>query len=173
VLLAMIIVCPLNRVPGLVESHKVSHVMSLLGPEMTPPTLPLPTGCHLRLALHDISEPLEGYTLPEPRHVEKILDFVAGWDRSGPMLIHCYAGISRSTAAAFTAMCALAPRADETELAWELRRHSAVASPNWRMVSIADELLGRDGRMVAAMSAIGRGADAVEGVVFSWPIRTQ
>ena len=96
----MIIVCPLSSVPGLVESHKVSHVVSLLGPEMTPPTLPLPSGCHLRLTLHDISEPLEGYTHPEPWHVEEILNFVAGWDRSGPLLFHCYAGISRSTAAA-------------------------------------------------------------------------
>ena len=56
----MIIVCPLNAVPGLVASHKVSHVLSLLGPEMTPPTLPLPHDCHLRLTLHDITEPLEG-----------------------------------------------------------------------------------------------------------------
>jgi predicted protein tyrosine phosphatase len=167
----MIIVCPLNAVPGLVASRKVSHVLSLLGPEMTPPTLALPRDCHLRLTLHDINEPLEGYTHPEPWHVEEILGFVAGWDRSGPLLIHCYAGISRSTAAAFTAMCALHPRADEAELARELRSHSAVASPNRRMVAIADELLGRDGRMVEAVSAIGRGADAFEGVIFSWPVR--
>ena len=68
-------------------------------------------------------------------------------------------------------MCALQPRADEAELAWELRSHSAVASPNRRMVAIADELLGRDGRMAAAVTAIGRGADAFEGVIFSWPVR--
>ena len=132
----MIIVCPLNAVSGLVESHKVSHVVSLLGPEMTPPMLPLATGCHLRLTLHDISEPLEGYTHPEPWHVEEILNFVAAWDRSGPLLFHCYAGISRSTAAAFTAMCALAPRADGTELAWELedtRRWRAPTGGWWRL----------------------------------------
>jgi predicted protein tyrosine phosphatase len=41
------------------------------------------------------------------------------------------------------------------------------------MVAIADELLGRDGRMVDAVAAIGRGADAFEGVVFSWPIRVR
>jgi predicted protein tyrosine phosphatase len=167
----MIIVCPLHAVPGLVESHKVSHVVSLLGPDMTHPTLPLPHGCHLRLTLHDINEPFEGLTHPEPWHVEEILNFVAGWDRSGPLLIHCFAGISRSTAAAFTAMCALSPRADEAELAWELRGRSAVASPNRRMVALADELLGRDGRMVDAVSAIGRGVEALEGVVFSWPVR--
>src|SRR5262249_29646670 len=167
----MIIVCPLHAVPGLVESHKVSHVVSLLGPEMTHPTLPLPRENHLRLTLHDITEPLDGYTHPEPWHVEEILNFVAGWNRSGPLLIHCYAAISRATAAAFSAMCALAPRADEAELAWELRGNSAGASPNRRMVAIADELLGRDGRMVHAVTAIGRGAEAFEGVVFSWPIR--
>ena len=127
----MIIVSPLHAVPGLVELHKVTHVMSLLGPEMTPPTLPLGRGRHLRLGLHDINGPLEGLVHPEPHHLEKVLEFVAGWDRSGPMLIHCYAGISRSTAAAFTAMCALAPMADEAELARELRGHFPVASPQF------------------------------------------
>jgi predicted protein tyrosine phosphatase len=169
----MIIVCPLHAVPGLVESHKVTHVVSLLGPEMTPPTLVLPAGRHLRLSVHDINEPMEGYTHPEPRHLEDILNFIAGWDQLGPMLIHCYAGISRSTAAAFTAMCALSPMTDEGALARELRALSAVASPNRRMVAIADELLGRDGRMVEAVSAIGRGAEAFEGVIFSWPVPLQ
>ena len=162
----MIIVCPLHAVPGLVESHKVSHVVSLLGPEMTPPMLPLPTGCHLRLTLHDISEPLEGYTHPEPWHVEEILNFVAGWDRSGPMLIHCYAGISRSTASAFAAACMLNPHRDEIEIARQIRARSPIASPNRLIVSLADKALGREGRMLRALDEMGPGSMMVEGRPF-------
>jgi predicted protein tyrosine phosphatase len=167
----MIIVSPLHAVASLMESHKVTHVVSLLGPEVMHPCLLLPEERHLRLTFHDIAEPLAGLVHPEPYHVQQILAFVGSWDRSGAMLIHCHAGISRSTAAAFSAMCALYPAASEEELAWELRGHSAVATPNPRMVAIADQMLGRGGRMVAAISAIGRGAEALEGIIFSWPVR--
>ena len=41
----------------------------------------------------------EGFTHPERVHVEAMLAFFEAWDRQAPMLIHCYAGVSRSTAA--------------------------------------------------------------------------
>ena len=56
--------------------------------------------------------------------------FLKEWDRKRPMLIHCWAGISRSTAAAYTALCLFRPQADEEELAWELRTASPSATPN-------------------------------------------
>ena len=40
------------------------------------------------------------------------------------MVIHCYAGISRSTAGAFVAACALNPKRDEMQIAWDIRRGS-------------------------------------------------
>ena len=79
-------------------------------------------------------------------------------------MIHCYAGISRSTASAYIIAAALAPQRDETELAKTLRRLSPSATPNPRLIAMADALLDRDGRMVEAIQAIGRGADAFEGV---------
>jgi predicted protein tyrosine phosphatase len=169
----MIIVCPFHAVPRLVEGGKITHVMSLLGPETPHLSLNrLQPDCHLCLTFHDIAEPLEGFTAPGRDHVEQILDFAATWQPPAGLLIHCWAGISRSTAAAFAAMCALNPEHEEAEIAWDLRRMAPTASPNRLMVMHADELLGRRGRMIAAVDAIGPGAHAYEGAVFNWPVRT-
>jgi predicted protein tyrosine phosphatase len=82
------------------------------------------------------------------------------------MVVHCYAGISRSTASAFAAACALNPGRDEVSIAWELRRASRTATPNALIVSLADRLLGRGGRMIHAVETIGPGIAATEGVPF-------
>jgi predicted protein tyrosine phosphatase len=167
----MIIVCPFHAVPRLVEGGDITHVMSLLGPDTPHLTLDrLQPECHLQLTFHDIAEPLDGFTAPRREHVEDILGFVETWQPPAGLLIHCWAGISRSTAAAYATMCALNPGHDEAEIAWDLRRMAPTASPNRLMVSHADELLGRGGRMIAAVDAIGRGAHAYEGSVFSWPV---
>jgi predicted protein tyrosine phosphatase len=116
--------------------------------------------------MHDIVEELPDMTPPGEHHVESLLAFARAWDRSAPLLIHCFAGISRSTAAAYTVAAALAPQRDELELAETLRRLSPSATPNIRIVTIADRLLGRNGRMVRAIESIGRGEEAMEGVPF-------
>jgi predicted protein tyrosine phosphatase len=121
---------------------------------------------HLKLFFHDIVQHLDGHTPPTAADAEKMLAFFQSWQREAPMLIHCWAGISRSTAAAFTALCMFRPQADEEELALELRRASPSATPNRLIVSLADDILGRQGRMVKAVEKIGRGADAFEGTPF-------
>jgi predicted protein tyrosine phosphatase len=121
---------------------------------------------HLVLAVDDITTPAEGYTAPADEHVQRLIHFVGKWDRAAPMVVHCYAGISRSTAGAYVAACALNPARDELEIAWEIRRASRTAQPNARIVSIADRLLGRDGRMVRAIETIGPGDLAMEGAPF-------
>jgi predicted protein tyrosine phosphatase len=105
--------------------------------------------------MHDITEPSEGQVTPDVAHIEHLLTFVRRWDRAAPMVIHCYAGISRSTAAAFTTVCALNPKRDEAEIAQALRNTSPTAMPNARIVRLADQALGRDGRMIAAVTALG------------------
>lgn len=168
----MITVSPFHAVPGLVDRGDITHVVSLLGPATPHPVLKrLRNGCHLKLSFDDVCEPNGLCTVPSPEHVQDIIEFATAWDRCGGMLIHCWAGISRSTAAAYSAMCALHPEEDEAELAWELRRMSPTATPNRLMVAHADDILGRGGRMRAAVEAIGRGVDAFEGVIFSWPTR--
>jgi predicted protein tyrosine phosphatase len=167
----MITVCPFHAVPRLVDNGDITHVMSLLGPDTPHLTLErLQPKCHLQLTFHDIAEPLDGFTAPSREHVEDILDFARSWQPPAGLLIHCWAGISRSTAAAFATMCALNPDHDEAEIAWTLRRMAPTASPNRLMVRFADEVLDRGGRMIAAADAIGRGAHAYEGTVFTWPV---
>jgi predicted protein tyrosine phosphatase len=118
--------------------------------------------------MHDIAEEREGYVAPSREQVAAILAFGKGTSVHQPLLIHCYAGISRSTAAAYIIAAALWPALDEKALADELRRRAPSATPNPRIVAFADDLLGRDGRMVAAIRAIGRGAEAFEGTPFAW-----
>lgn len=164
-------VCSLARLPQTVRETGASHVATLISAETLVPT---PAGIaadrHLFLAFNDIIAPADGLTPPGQVHVERLIDFVTRWDRTDPMVIHCYAGVSRSTAGAFIALCALDPTLDEAELAQELRRRSPSATPNQRMVQFADTILGRDGRMVAAIAAIGRGRDCYEGDPFHFVV---
>ncbi len=163
----MIHVCSLARLRETVDGTGARHIVSLIGDEATiDRPISVDPKNHLWLRLHDISEPLDGYILPEEQHVLDLLTFVRGWDRRAPLVVHCYAGISRSTASAFTAVCALNPHRDEQIIAQALRRASPTATPNIRIVSLADRLLGRDGRMIAAIETIGRGAMAIEGTPF-------
>ena len=164
---SMIHVCSLARLHETVEGTGARHVVSLLGDQdhvERPGTIE--AGNHLWLRLHDISAPLDGYIMPEEAHVSDLLDFVRRWDRRAPLVVHCYAGISRSTASAFAAVCALNPHRDEADIALALRQASPTATPNVRIISLADRLLGRDGRMVAAIETIGRGIIAMEGTPF-------
>ena len=78
----------------------------------------------------------------------------------------CTISPRRSTASAFAAVCALNPHREETSVAQALRRASPTATPNIRIVSLADRLLARDGRMVAAIETIGRGVFAAEATPF-------
>ena len=163
----MIHVCSLARLQETVEDTGARHIVSLIGDEarLERPTSVAPEN-HLWLRLHDISEPLDGYIVPGEAHVAELLDFVREWDRRAPLVVHCYMGISRSTASAFATVCALNPHRGEDSIAQALRRASPTATPNIRIVSIADRLLGRDGRMVTAIETIGRGIMAAEAAPF-------
>lgn len=79
-------------------------------------------------------------------------------------------GISRSPAAAVIAALSLYPDQDETELAQRLRTVSPYVTPNSRIIAIGDRLLGREGRLVKAIKAIGRGADTDGNVPFVLPL---
>lgn len=161
-------VCSLTKLEETVALTGARHVITLINAG-TPMRLPATIGHqnHLFLAMHDIVETLDGMTPPGEAHVAQMLDWVNDWDRSTPLVVHCFAGISRSTAAAYTLVSALNPWRDEAALAALLRERAPSATPNRRIVEIADRLLGRDGRMVAAIDAIGRGADAFEGTPFA------
>lgn len=163
----MIHVCSLSRLYATIDETGARHIVTLLRltNRVERPAHILPDN-HLVLSVDDISAPIEGYTCPGNEHVARLIDFVGRWDRAAPMVMHCFAGISRSTAGAYVAACALNPQRDEQQIAWQIRRASRTAQPNARIVSIADRLLKRDGRMVRAIQTIGSGDGATEGHPF-------
>jgi predicted protein tyrosine phosphatase len=156
----MIYVCPLARLHETVQQTGARHIVTMLKDtdRVERPNHILQTN-HLVLGMDDICSPIDGYVIPSDEQIERLISFVRAWDRAKPLVVHCYAGISRSTAGAYVALNA---QRSEFAIAQELRRASATATPNGRIVSLADEILGRDGRMVAAIEAIGRGALAYE-----------
>ena len=125
---------------------------------------------HLFIGVSDITSPIEGHIMPGEAHVHSLLDFVHQWDRMHPIVIHCWAGISRSTAAAFITACALFSHQDEMRIAKRLRNASASATPNLALVAAADQILKRQGRLVTAIQSLGRGIDAFEGTPFHLPL---
>ena len=167
----MIHVCSLSKVEETVARTGAARLLSLLsaGTEVTRPAS-ITKENHLHLVMHDIAVAQDGMTMPGEEHVRNLLDFGRQWDRARPLVIHCYAGISRSTASAYIIAAALAPKRDEAELARTLRALSPSATPNPRLIAVADALLERNGRMVEAIQAIGRGADAFEGTPFELKI---
>jgi predicted protein tyrosine phosphatase len=124
---------------------------------------------HVRLAFHDIVEPMPGLTLPDRDTMQAVLDFGRQSEPQRALLIHCWAGISRSSAAAFVIACDRNP-SFERDIASELRRRAPFVTPNRLMIRLADELLGRDGRMLEAIEKIGRGAEAREGEPYQLPL---
>ena len=164
----MIHVCSLTRLHATVAENRASHIVTLMKNvhEVRRPDS-IAADRHLLLDMDDIVVEIDGYRAPAEQHLTELIRFVRAWDRTAPMVVHCYAGISRSTAGAFVIACALNPQRDEAAIAHEIRRASPTATPNARIVSLADRALGRDGRMTRAVEAIGRGVDAAEGHPFS------
>jgi len=157
----MIHVCSLARLHDTVRETGARHVVTLIKDVSLvhrPATITAEN--HLLLDMDDINDHIEGYVVPAEEHVGELLRFVRAWDRANPLVVHCYAGISRSTAGAFVTACALNPRRDELSIARALRAASHTATPNLRIVRLADQMLGRDGRMLRAIDAIGPGMAA-------------
>lgn len=148
-------VCSLEEMPAHVRALRPGYLVSILRDEEQPPTPPeIMAGRHLRITVDDICEPTEGHVCPDPAHVAELIEFIAGWPGDEPLLVHCFAGISRSMAAALIALGLDGSRADR-EIARYLRLAAPHAQPNRRIVTLADHILGRGGRLVAACAGMG------------------
>jgi predicted protein tyrosine phosphatase len=163
----MIHVCSLARLHDTVAETRASHIVTLLRliDRVQRPNS-IPEANHLVLGMDDIMTPMDGYIHPAEEHVHDLIDFVQRWDRRAPLVMHCYAGISRSTAGAFISACALNPGRNEAAIVQAIRKSSATAAPNIMLVGHADRILGRKGRMIAAVEALGPGLPAPEGEPF-------
>lgn len=164
-------VCSLQRLYDTVRETGARDVVTVIK-AVTPVPTPaeIAPHRHLQLNFSDITEPREGEVMASEKDVSALLDFAERWRRDAPLLIHCFAGVSRSTASAFISACALRPDRTEEEWAHTIRRFSPTATPNLHLVRVADELLGRRGRMVRAIEGIGRGEECYEGIPFALDI---
>ena len=163
-----IAVCPLRRMPETVELLGATHLVSILNAHLMPATPDaIAPERHLRIAIDDIAAKQAGTQHPSAAHLARLIEFVRNWDRRAPLLIHCFAGLARSPAAAYIALCALNPDTPELLIAHRLRQASETAAPNRLMAAVADQMLERHGRLAAALDTIGPGSPAAEGKPFA------
>lgn len=148
----MIIVSSLGHSEEAFRRFKPSHVISILDyDEPTPPIFDtLPAENHLRL-IENCSAAANCNEAGDPSRCEKLIALAKSWEGDSPILIHCHQGVSRSMAAAYIIMCAVAEKRCEKEIAQHLRKAAPHADPNLLLISEADALLGRDDRMVEAV----------------------
>ena len=161
-----LVICALHDVAEVARRHPPDGVVSLLSADQPAPEIP-GHAPRLMLRFHDIATPREGLTAPDAGAVARLLRFAAALGAGDTLLVHCWMGISRSPAAAFILACAATPAAPEEQIALALRRVAPTATPNPLLVSLADRHLGRAGRMVAAVSMIGRGCESARGAPFA------
>jgi predicted protein tyrosine phosphatase len=154
----MIIVSALRDVERLLSERRITRSLSLLAPWQTVifDTSRLPEA-RLILAFNDLTTASPGYVAPNESIAGAIIDFGRACGPDDEVLIHCWMGVSRSPAAAFIVACARA-QGEERAIADSLRRASRTATPNRLLVSLADDLMRRGGRMVDAIDRIGAGA---------------
>src|SRR5580704_3335914 len=139
------------------NARGVSHVLSILDPGWPEPEAFWAFDPHMRTTLHfhDAIEPAPGIILPRREDVEAILNFGRDvGDDLRHLLIHCHAGISRSTAAMTMILAQAFPNESEDAIADRLVNIRPQAWPNSRMIGFADEVLGREGRLSAAVAGI-------------------
>jgi predicted protein tyrosine phosphatase len=159
----------------LVAERKPTRVISVLDPDMPFPDLgPSFMGRHLRLSFHDAHFPEPGLVLASADHAAALVGFLDQWKSGESLLVHCRAGIGRSTATAFVAACHRNPGVPELEIARELRRVAPLARPNAKVIALSDAHMNRQGRMIAAFETTFQSlpwVDVAEGVPFELSIR--
>ena len=167
-----IVVSPLSRIAEMAVRHKSREMVTLIAKEQAfhRPAV-ISADRHLTLQMNDITfKGNDKLIAPDDVHVQTLIDFAREWDQSAPLLVHCWMGVSRSPAAAIIVALAVKPDEDDAILAARLRTVSPFATPNARIIEIGDRLLGRNGALISAVKAIGRGADTDGNVPFVFPL---
>lgn len=171
--MSAIVVCPLAGIAEMAVRHRARDMVSLIAErqDFHRPGV-IAADRHLKLEMNDIGFAGTGNLIaPSEAHVESLIAFVQDWDRTAPILIHCWMGVSRSPAAAVIAALSLHPEEDDFALAARLRQVAPHATPNSRLIEIGDRLLGRGGQLVAAIKGIGRGAETDGRASFILPLK--
>lgn len=156
-----ITVCGIEELEGHCAAG-VSHVLSILDPEWPVPAAFGSFGEHekLELRFHDIIEDADRQLGPTELHVEQLLRF--GRDMLEEpaadvhLLVHCHAGISRSTASMTLILAQALPQHSAADLLEQVVRIRDKAWPNLHLLELGDAMLGRDGTLVAAAADLYR-----------------
>jgi predicted protein tyrosine phosphatase len=156
--ISLLTICGIEELPEH-GPRAVTHVLSLLDPDWPEISGFHGYGTHRRtiLQFHDVIDPGPGLTLPTKDHVGKILAFggeLAAQADAGVarhLLVHCHMGVSRSTAAMVSLLAQVDPSEPEDRLFERVREIRPQAWPNSLMIGYADDILGRDGRLMAAL----------------------
>ena len=89
---------------------------------------------------------------PDRNQVYRILHFGQSFTPSDKILIHCRAGISRSTAIACAIACQHSPPGEEKQAVEHTRSIRSLMLPNFLIIKLADEILQRQGKLIAAVA---------------------
>lgn len=169
--MSMILVTPLSAVEQTIRRYRPSHMVTLLSPEhMIDTPEGLERDYHLQLGVNDVADASFAEFPPAEHHIARLIAFGRGWQAEAPMLVHCWAGVSRSTAAAYILLCDRLGPGCEADVAKALRSRAPHAFPNALMVRLADRALDREGRMMRAVEEIGRGTLVAEGECVELPV---
>ena len=85
---------------------------------------------------------------PKRRDVQRILDFTASLTPKHKVLVHCLAGISRSTATAYAILCQHSRPGTELENLFKIESMRPLVMPNRLVMQHADKILRRNGGML-------------------------
>lgn len=165
----MIYVCNILELEEHAEALRPERLVSIVAPEEQPPTPPgIAPEAHLRVACDDLVAPDPLEIAPDHRHVKQLIGFAREWTPTRPILIHCQAGISRSTAAALVTYAVHFPDSVH-RAAVHLRRSASYARPNPLIIALGDELLALEGRLIAAVEFMGPPSIALHGSLANIP----
>lgn len=106
----------------------------------------------LRLLFDDTTFCSPHFAPPQIEQIKQITEFAKALEGlSGTLVIHCEAGISRSAAAGVICKTVWLGPEYESEAILDIYRNNRKAWPNTLMIQYADELLGRNGNLIAAV----------------------
>ncbi len=154
-----ITVCGIEELAGHCEAG-VTHVLSILDPGHPEPTAFGEYGEHVRLELrfNDIIDETPDMQPPSPLHVEQLLGFgrTLPTEDDAHLLVHCHAGISRSSASMALLLAQALPDCPGDAIFSELLRIRPRIWPNLRILELGDATLDRRGDLIAAAAGVYR-----------------
>jgi predicted protein tyrosine phosphatase len=103
----------------------------------------------LTLRFDDVVDAVDGLA-PTIVQIQTLVEFDAAAHADERLVVHCTAGISRSTAALAVLLAARHPDLED-EIFSAIRKIRPQAWPNSLVVSLGDEVLGRRGALIGAL----------------------